>query len=265
MTNKTTNQDRAKELLFEYFDDRPHNTFIKQDNWVQCIDERDETAFKNGVLFSLLDEKNADNKVKEVVNFYKEKKIDFRWVIGDFTQPDNLEQILIDNGGILHSVSTNLKAKVSNFKPLTHPDIELEFVTKNTTNIYCDILNNVFASVKLDPKQIELSLLEDLSATPQKWFYILMKYKGDYIGTGGFKVMSDFIYMTAAAILPEFQGKGLFKYLQFPDIGFDFVNEKNIKYVMTSANKKTAAPILSKYGFEFVNELKLYMFFNREI
>lgn len=251
--------DIVNQSLKDMVDYRPYSQIIKDDNFVQILTESDRSILRNAVFWSVLSERNADEKVKQIVAMYRKKQLIFRWVVGPCSEPKNLVEILIKNGfqkvpngfpgaGMIATYDT-----VKNQTTLLN---QLDFsmqVVENEEQIdnFVGIMESCFRFTVKNDQFLRIAISDDIQAQPRRIWYFLVCYNDAPIGILVARTYNGrFAYLSAGAVLSKYRRKGALKFLG--NHVMDFLREKGVTTVTTQTLPNTSEDLCRKLGFESV-------------
>jgi hypothetical protein len=114
----------------------------------------------NGVLDCKITPKNANEKIREIINSFKIKNLPFLWIVGPFSKPDNLDDILLKNGLIFLSESTGMSLELKNLPTsrYTIPNVEIvKVIDIDLLKVWVGLILTVFEY----PKELVFDFLID--------------------------------------------------------------------------------------------------------
>ncbi len=222
----------------------------------------------NHVGLADLEKDQADKTIEKVIEFYKNEKKSFSWIVGPTSRPDDLNERLINHGFnyrneisaygfYMNTTKTDLRVNPE----FEVTDVPLEFLGGNI-----DLMVNAFGT-GMD-KNVAMSLIGISMAinSTERYKNEVRAYVAREKATGkyvGFAIMEmdkkgSYAILDGAAVLPEYRGKGIYRNMVAARI--DDAAESNIKYLIIHAMKSTSAPICEKAGFKKACELNLYSY-----
>lgn len=240
-------------------DSRPYSKVKRDDGFVQILTESDQSFFRNAVFWSVFDERDAEEKVKQTVAMYKKKGLLFRWVVGPGSGPKNLIEILARNGlqkipknfpgaGMIATYDTIKGQKTSkNQLCFSVQVVDCMDQIKN----FVGILGTCFGPSVGNQRFLCAAINDDVSARPRRLWYFLVCCGGVPAGILAARTYGDrFAYLSAGAVLPEFRRKGALKFLG--DYVADFLKGRCISIFTTQTLPNTSEKLCRELGFETV-------------
>ncbi len=251
--------DIVNESLKDMVDPRPYSKVKKEDGFAQILTESDQSLFRNAVFWSVFDEKDAEERVRQTVAMYKEKELSFRWVVGPGSEPKNLIEILARNGlqkipkgfpgaGMIATYDT-----IKGQKPRQNQHCFCVQVVDHKEQIqdFVRILETCFGMSVGNERFLCAAINDDISAQPRRLWYFLVCSGSAPVGILAARTYGDrFAYLSAGAVLPEFRRKGALKFLG--DYVADFLKGKGIATITTQTLPNTSEELCRKLGFETV-------------
>lgn len=222
----------------------------------------------NHVGLADLEEDQADKTIERVIEFYKNEKKSFSWIVGPTSRPVDLDKRLINHGfnyeneisayGFYMNTAKNNLPVNPEFEVTSVP---LEFLAENI-----DLMVNSFG-MGMD-KNVAMSLIgisTAINSTERyknqvKAYVARERSNGRHVGFSFMEMDKEQSYaiLDGAAVLPEYRGKGIYKNMVAARM--DDAVKSNIKYLIIHAMKSTSAPVCEKIGFKRACELNIYSY-----
>jgi GNAT superfamily N-acetyltransferase len=245
--------------LQDMVDLRPYSQIIMDDHLVQILTKIDYSILRNAVFWSVLDDSNAEETVRQKVAEYREKKLSFRWVVGPGSEPKNLSKILIRNGfqkvpngfpgaGMVASYHTMKRQNIT----LIQDHYSLQVVEKKEQiEDFVRIMGTCFQYTVDNSEFLRIAIYDDIMAQPRRLWYFLVDYDSEPVGILAVRVYSDgFAYLSAGAVIPEYRRRGALKFLGHHVI--EFLKDMGITTYTTQTLPNTSEKLSQKFGFETV-------------
>ncbi len=157
---------------------------------------------------------NADETIKEIISFFKKKKLPFFWVVGPLSKPDDLKTLLTKNGFITEEYeSPGMAFNLNNLirEEELIPNLEIVKVDNiETLKVWNDILLSGFGL----PKELLFDFLYNMFSqllkkdTPLQSFF-LAYYKGNPIACSNAFYGAGVAGIYCVTTLEEARGKGI--------------------------------------------------------
>ena len=256
-------------VYFDFLDHLPNNENVetrkKHDELTFYLHHELDDGQINGVYGVNCSERRIDELIQEVEEFYKIRNKRFHWTLHSRNQ--KLEEKLIENKYNLVSncyllgfeVSEHSLIAFSNKIPQNNVEVrkvDLQSIINDDEVIY--ILTRTFggdaeSTRRLLQNQIEQQINGGI-VLPQ-WVGFL---DNKPVGTASLEVLPDYnvVRLNSAATLKEFRGQGVYSALTKARLEYCLQDGKDL--VIIDADKKTSAPILMKYGFKVLDEIREY-------
>lgn len=230
----------AQNYIANYFDDpHPHS------NRVSCAQ---------------LNESNADETIKELIDFYKSKKVNFMWAIGPNTSPANLDSFLLKNN-FVHTDSAN-GLYLDDLKPyqLSQTDYEIKEIPVVADSPTIATMAEGFDMPYESSKKAHGILARFTPYLTLRTYAAYTKNVAHPIGCAFTTYFPDapLALLVGGCTLKDYRGRGIYHVLlkkRINDVIADGINT-----VVVIANAATSAPICTKFGFKKACELKYYTY-----
>jgi len=257
--------------LRDMVDYRPYSQIIMNDEFVQILTETDRSILRNAVFWSVLDDSDAEEIVRQTVAKYREHKLSFRWVVGPGSEPRDLLNILIRNGfqkvpngfpgaGMIGSYQTIKETNVTQ----NQDNYSVQVVeNKGQIRNFIRVMETCFQYTVDNGEFLRIAIYDDVMAEPKRLWYFLVKYDSEPIGILAARVYGGgFAYLSAGAVIPEYRRKGALKFLGNHVI--EFLREMGITTYTTQTLPNTSERLCKKMGFETVCQVDtLICFYNQ--
>lgn len=222
----------------------------------------------NHVGLANIDEKEADYKIKKIIDFYKNENKSFSWIIGPTTRPEDLGERLIKNGFNYDESSSSfgMVMRTNDVNLKINPDFEVENVSLDFLNEHVDLMVNSFGMGMDNNSAMALLMMGKALNSTERYRNQIKAYVAREKTTGelvGFSIMEldtedHFGILDGAAVIPKYRGKGIYKNMVWTRA--KDAEKFDIEYLIIHALKKTSAPICKKAGFKQICELNTYSY-----
>lgn len=209
-----------------------------------------EYPFKWGssVSFARWTEADAEERIDEVMRFFRSRARPFVWWIGPSSTPGDLPARLEARGFRSQGDFAAMTAELPLNVPPIPAAIEMREVDDQRT-----ALDSVRVSFwRATDTQIEWLARERaayVTCPQRRGGFVLAYLDGTPVSTGHWRASRDgrSMYFGGGATLPEFRGRGAYSAL----IAYraDLARQRGIALVAVNADRSTSAPILARRGF----------------
>jgi len=221
----------------------PELRVIERPGWLQIITPSVKTGGLNEVLFSALDERDADAVIDAAIAEYRAHGLKFRWSLGPGSAPADLGERL-ERRGLIASWGRGM-ARSTLAPAHDDPAIEVAEVDASKLAAFSDVMARGW---ELDPAAaLELNA-RIMTARAQHMF--LASYRGEPAATAGYVAFERSAYLIGGVVLPEHRGRGLYRALVLTRL--HHAHARSIPLGTSHARESTSAPILERMGFETV-------------
>ena len=259
MLSKENEVEIVNRSLRDMVDLRPYSQVVVNDDLVQILTKTDRSILRNAIFWSVLDDSDAEEIVRQRVAEYREKKLSFRWVLGPGSEPKDLLKILICNGfrkvpdgfpgaGMIASYHTIKRLNITQ----NQDNYSVQVVAnKEQIKDFVRIMETCFQYTVDNGDFLRIAIYDDVLAQPQRLWYFLVKQDSEPVGILAVRIYRDgFAYLSAGAVLPEYRRKGALKFLGNHVI--EFLKDMGITTYTTQTLPNTSEKLCKKMGFETV-------------
>ena len=216
----------------------------------------------NEVLFSNLDEQNADAEIEGIVSEYQKFGRPMRWCVYPWARPLDLAYRLLGRG----ASRSNVRALVCDTSlPLQRVEgSEIERVDPDSTEDYEAYIGIMASGEMSSGKKLPADEIafrhrryrELISGTDAVMQLFIARYQGVVAGCGAMYLKGGSAYLTGDYVVPAFHARGLFQSL----IAFrlNLLHEMGIPLASGHGREDTSVPWLIRFGFKPVFPYSIY-------
>lgn len=224
------------------------------------ISEISSSIFTNKVVQSVFTS-NADEKIRQVIEFYESKQKNFAWWVGPNSQPNDLSIRLKAKGFTLEDIYMGLAISVKQVPSINSTKWTVrEALTKQELQEHVSVSAKVWG---MDLASVEAAVRERMSyvSLPGRRGGYIVAYnnEGTPIGNGTYRTSSDgqTMYLTGSAVLPEYRNRGVYhSLLQYR---INMAKELGCQLLTVQARMGTSEPILRRLGFNEYCKFEMYI------
>ncbi|MGP6220853.1 GNAT family N-acetyltransferase [Caldiplasma sukawensis] len=208
---------------------------------------------------------NIDHRIDEVINFFKERKKSFSWIIGPSTKPNDIKERLVKKGFYYDELNSEygVAMKTSEIGLKFNNDYTVDEINIEEMENYTELISSSFGMGIDNIAESLVYMSKMINSTERykgkiKLFVATQKYSKEKVGFSIMEMDTEdgYAILDGAAVKKEFRGKGIYKNMIIKRM--EIAKENGIDYVIVHALKSTSAPILEKVGFERICELNMY-------
>jgi GNAT superfamily N-acetyltransferase len=229
---------------------------IREQKWYQVITPTFKHPQFNGVLFSCLDDHEADEKIKSTIQKYVSLSLPFRWEVGPNSMPTDLGQRLISAGMTLESEAIGMAAEPSKIRIKPNPEITVERIDISEADVWA---KTSLIGWSL-PSENLAALLEDvcrnLKDPEQRSHYFLARQGREPVGAAVLRLIRNVGYLHGSSVLPEYRKTGIYKELVRSRI--QYLTKNKFPVATIHCLKDSSAPICKSLGFEAICNFQIY-------
>jgi len=222
----------------------PDLRVIERPGWLQIITPSIKTGGLNEVLFSALDEHEADTIIDAAVAEYRALGVKFRWSVGPGSAPADLGARL-ERRGLEASWGRGM-ARSTAAPAVDDPAISIAEVDAASVAAFSDVMARGW---EVDAA-VALELNARILATHGRQRMFLASYRGEPAATASYVAFDRSAYLIGGVVLPQHRGRGLYRALVLARLRHACA--RGIALATSHAREATSAPILERMGFETV-------------
>ena len=205
-------------------------------------------AWANGVRFSDFDGHTHRDRIKTIIQGYRDLNLPFRWLAGPGNHSAALVKVLVEEG--LH-LDYYCSCRVRSTQPPTTPpesDVRILAVTPETVPEFVDVSIRGW-ELPVDYRDGLIRSTSDKLASGEEAPFVA--YLDDRAVGGGIAVrFGRFGYLKRSCVDAEFRGRGAYKALVYHRL--DFFREQGVEQALLLAKSDSSDPICHRLGFEEV-------------
>ncbi|HEY4120796.1 MAG TPA: GNAT family N-acetyltransferase [Byssovorax sp.] len=222
----------------------PDTRVVEREGWFQILTPSAPRGMLNEVALSVIDERDSEHVIDEVVAGYHAIGQPARWSIGPWTRPLDLGERL-ERRGFEHWEMRGMGASAA--LDVAPGGVDVDEVTHATLDTFLDVSARGWDADATPPtwRAVHVALLE---ASPRVAHMFLASIDGEPIGTATLVMREGYGYLMGAQVLEVARGRGAYKAMLAARLAC--VREVGFDYAVTQAREATSAPILERLGFE---------------
>lgn len=222
----------------------PDLRVIERPGWLQIITPSIRSGGLNEVLFSALDERDADAVIDAAIAEYRSLGLKFRWSVGPGSAPADLGARL-ELRGMVASWGRGM-ARSTAAPAGGDPAIEIAEVDAASVAAFSDVMARGWDA---DPAAL-LELNQRVLAMQGHQHMFLASLHGEPAATASYVAFERSAYLIGGVVLPQHRGRGLYRALVLARLRH--AHGLGLALATSHARESTSAPILERMGFETV-------------
>ena len=242
----------------------PDLRVIERPGWLQIITPSIRTGGLNEVLFSALDERDADAIIDAAIAEYRSLGLKFRWSVGPGSAPADLGARL-ERRGLEGSWGRGM-ARSTAAPAVDDPAIEIAEVDAARVVAFSNVMASGWGADPAATLELNMRILAmgaDAAAPAggsgisergtrgllsQHMF--LASRHGEPAATASYVAFERSAFLIGGVVLPHHRGRGLYRALVLARLRH--AHARGIALATSHAREATSAPILERMGFETV-------------
>jgi GNAT superfamily N-acetyltransferase len=233
---------------------REDTQIIERPGWWQIITPSTKSTIQNEVVFSQLDESEADGVIEREIANYQSYGLPVKWFVTPATRPHDFGARLAKRG--FNSWDTRAMCCDTSLR-LDVGDVEMTAVDEQTLDAYIDTFLGGWDVARDQRAPMRKQHLAALSRSPRVAYFWLATIDGEPAGTTGLLLRDRYAYLVGAQVLDRFRGKGVYRALI--ETRLDFLRQRGVTLAVTLAREATSAPMLAHLGFETLFPCRVYL------
>lgn len=230
----------------------PDLRVIERPGWLQIITPSITNGSLNEVIFSALDEHEADAAIDAAIAGYRVLGLRFRWNAGPGSAPANLGERL-ERRGLVASWGRGMARSTSAPGQTDDPAIEIAEVDATTIGVFSQVMAHGWS---LDPAPIA-ELNGQILAAPERRQRMFLAYRhGEPAATASYIAFPRSAYLIGGVVLSHHRGHGLYRALVAARLAD--ARARGIGLATSHARESSSAPILERMGFETICRFPMY-------
>lgn len=215
----------------------------------------------NWVYLAHYKEEETEEKVDEVLSFYRQRQLPFSWTVGPHSQPIDLGERLLAkkfrHAGTFLGLSLDLRTEWSWNKKKGPLEIRSVQTAEDMAH-FLRMSARRYQSVDFD--QLLQARLRRLQQPVSTLGYLLAYWDHEVAGIASYKLSSyeGVIHFADSFVHPSFRHRGIYRALV--DYRVQIGKKFRCRFALTEANQETSAPILMRWGFQRLCVLDDYVY-----
>lgn len=247
--------------LYEGFSRIYDSEVITTPSWAQSVTPSLNNSLRNGVYFNSSTEAEADERIRETVQFYESKGLRCGWVVGPRTKPHDMGERLLAAGFRLLAASSGLTAHLSELslpgEPQgTRPQIDIELLGEHNIDEWLHVHQVVWGTQPEVAARMREARQRRAFDTRHGILEYVARANKTPVGIASVQLFDEFAHLSDGAILPEFRKQGIF--LRLVRKRLEVIRELGRSFVTVHAIQSTSAPIFRKMGFRRACDFTYY-------
>lgn len=223
----------------------PDLEVIERPGWLQIVTPSITTGGLNEVIYSLLDERDADPVIDHAIAMYRDRGLKFRWNAGPGSGPADLGDRLAHRG-----LTLSLGRGMARSTDSTSPG-NVALVDHSTVGEFTRVMAEGWNS---DPAAL-LAIHQHVLVEGRQFLFLAYD-QGVPAATASYVACERSAYLIGGVVLPAHRGRGLYRALVQARLAH--AHARGLMVATSHAREATSAPILGKLGFETVCRMAMY-------
>ena len=225
------------------------------EGWARYTTPGAVTHYRNGVVTSVLDERDVDTRIAETIKHFKNVGHPFRWLVTPTTRPEGFGDQLLAHGFSYFETLEGLIARPENFDG-PFPDVRES--GPDDADDYLGAGECAWGYLPAALPRFRKAFDEGQRLDPRRTFYFTAYADGEPAGNCSLTLNDGFAHFDGAATVKEHRRRGLYQQMLFARMAF--VRERGVPLVTSHCVSTTSAPICKKLGFEKACEFLVYVY-----
>ncbi len=233
-------------------------TFAERDELLMYKTEGSSSILSNKVAkFEAGSKEEVAALLDEVLQFYGGKS--FSWWVGPDSVPENLKDILVDQGltyedtyyGLVLPLEKDLKSRTIPYEIRVVESLE-------DVEHYVNVSGEVWDYDESTKEHLVQQRYNYLIDKNRRGGFLITLDGGKPVGYAGYRFSSDGVamYLAGTGVLTEYRKRGIYHALLAKRM--ELAAQNGAKYIVTQARNGTSEPILRKLGFEEIGRYDVY-------
>lgn len=250
----------AEGILLDYDarDMPPDIELVERDDLVMWSRPQTTVPWMSQVRFARWSAQEAEERIDEVLAFFRERRRSFVWHIGPSSAPADLPDRLLRRGLEVESDTRFLVARLPVTGLRRNADVRIvDARTESEVRAYLRFARREWS----DPE------IEDAVADRVRSFAVYGERMGNVLGYLGSELVANAawrdssdgraVYLSGAGTLPEHRGKGIYQTLVAYRL--ERAMQRGCEFAVIQARADTSLPILLRRGFTEVARVPVLM------
>lgn len=234
------------------FPPQPDLRVIERPGWLQIITPSVKTGGLNEVLFSALDEHDADSVIDAAIAEYRALGLEFRWNVGPGSAPADLGERLARRG-LVASWGRAMARSTSAPPEVSGPASEVAEIDATTVDVFTRVMAEGW---NVEPRSLAEVNARTIAAPDSRQRLFLAYRHGEPAAAASYFAFPRSAYLMGGVVLQRHRGRGLYRALVRARL--DHARARGISLATSHARESTSAPILEGMGFETICRFARY-------
>ena len=217
----------------------PDLQVIERPGWLQIITPSIKTGSLNEVIYSLLDEAEADAAIDTTIAMYRERGLKFRWNAAPGSGPPDLGERLERRG-----LAVSWGRGVARSTEVSATSDDIVEVDARSLDDFTHVMATGWGA-----DHATLHIQHEHMLAEGKHRFFVAYCDGAPAAGASYIGFARSAFMMSAVVLPPYRGRGLYR---------AHAHARGIPLATSHAREATSAPILEKLGFETVCRFAMY-------
>lgn len=224
----------------------PDLRVIERPGWLQIVTPSFRAGGFNEVVFSVMDEAEADAAIDSAIDEYRRLGIAFRWRVAPGSKPDDLADRLARRGLEQTMVRGMARSAADPPEPPSGP-VRVDEVDEQNLDLFTRVMAEGWGT---DPGPLDAANRAIMGQSGRAHHLFLARYRDEPAAAATYVACPRSAYLLGGVVLPRFRGRGLYRAL----VGARLLHAaaRGIQLATAQAREATSAPILEGVGFATV-------------
>ncbi|MEO8698600.1 MAG: GNAT family N-acetyltransferase [Kofleriaceae bacterium] len=224
----------------------PELQVIERPGWLQIVTPSIKSGGLNEVIYSMLDEAEADATIAAAIASYRDLGLKFRWNAGPGSGPADLGDRL-ERQGLRKSVGRGMARSTED----TEDFADVVEVDATTIDDYTRAMADGWGA-----DRAALHPLHQYLLTEARQCLFVAYCDGVPAAAASYVAFERSAFLIGGVVLEQYRGRGLYRALVRARLAH--ARARGIPLATSHARESTSAPILERMGFETVCRLPMY-------
>ena len=225
---------------------------IERPGWLQIITPQIKTGGLNEVIFSALDERDADATIDATIAEYRDLGLLFRWSVGPGSAPADLGERL-SRRGLVASFGRGMARSTAGDERRDDAAVRVTLVDAATVDEFTRVMASGW---KLDHGPLAAIHASALTESPGRQPMFLAWLDDVPAASASYVALARSAYLVGAVVLESARGRGLYRALVHARLSH--AGARGIELATCHARETSSAPMLEHMGFETVCRFPMY-------
>lgn len=236
---------------------KPESVVTNTREIYRVVNEAAPYGFMNGIYRTSFAADTSAAELRVHYDFYRERRIAFRWYAFPHSRPTELETLLSSWGPA--SVTELQGLSLGTQADLGMPeDVAVEAVDANNLGDYIDACVAGWQQSGEEAQKVRRDIERDFSGGQATYSSFLARYRGQPASTGCLRVVGNAGYLFGGSTDPRFRGHGVYKGLVAQRL--QVLRDAGVPTAIVLARKQSSAPICLRLGFQPTCEVRCFEF-----